>query len=319
MSEDTLYAVSTGFGRAAIRIVRMSGPATRLVLTSLTGRLPAPRRATIADLRLPSGELLDRCLVVFFPGPASYTGEDCAELHLHGGRATLAAVLAALSSFPACRSAEPGEFTRRAFANGKMDLAEVEGLVDLIDAETEAQRRQALRQLGGDLGRRAEDWRARVVSGLCAVETAIDFSDEADVPAEVAGGLADLTDGLRGEIAAALDDKGRGERLRDGYLVVIAGPPNAGKSSLLNALARREAAIVSAQAGTTRDAIEVHLDLQGLPVTLVDTAGLRASEDPVELEGIARSRALMGQADLVLALRAKGAGQSADFSAGVGR
>jgi tRNA modification GTPase len=318
MSEDTVYAVSTGFGRVAIRVVRMSGPATRHVLKSLAGNLPTPRRATLADLRVSSGEPLDRCLILFFPGPASYTGEDCAELHLHGGRATLAAVLAALSSFGSCRSAEPGEFTRRAFANGKMDLAEVEGLIDLIDAETEAQRRQALRQLGGEIGRQAGEWRARLLKGLAAVEAAIDFSDEGEVPTEVAGALGVLAGTLRSEMAAALDDKGRGERLREGYLVVIAGPPNAGKSSLLNALARREAAIVSAQPGTTRDAIEVHLDLHGLPVTLVDTAGLRASQDPVELEGMARSRALMGRADLVLALRAKGSAQAADCSAASG-
>jgi tRNA modification GTPase len=310
MSEDTVFAVASGLGRAAIRVVRLSGSGTRSILKGLTGTIPRPRVASVRELRLPSGEPLDRGLVLFFPAPASYTGEDCAELHLHGGRATTAAVLAALTSFDRCRAAEPGEFTRRAFANGKMDLAEVEGLIDLIEAETEAQRRQALRQLAGDLGRLVETWRARLLSGLASVEAAIDFSDEADVPLEVAASVGELASTLAAEIAGVLDDQGRGERLREGYVVVIAGPPNVGKSSLLNALARRDAAIVSPEPGTTRDAIEVHLDLQGLPVTLVDTAGIRASADPVERAGMALSRAFIGKADLVLALRAKGSVQT---------
>jgi tRNA modification GTPase len=237
------------------------------------------------------------------PGPASFTGEDMVELHLHGGIAVRGAVLRALADIPACCPAEPGAFTRRAFLNGRLDLTEAEGIADLIDAETEAQRRQALRQLDGALGRIVADWRRRLVDLLAGVEAALDFSDEGDVDdAALDAALADKARAIRDEVAAVLADSRRGERLRDGFTVVLAGPPNAGKSTLLNALSRRDAAIVSSTPGTTRDLIEIRCDLGGLPVILVDTAGLREAGDAIEAEGIRRTRARMQQADLVVML-----------------
>ena len=233
-------------------------------------------------------------------GPRSETGEDMAELQLHGGRAVVAAVFAALSRIEGLRMAEPGEFTRRAFENGHLDLTAVEGLGDLIYAETEAQRRQAYRQLKGLLGDRAETWRKRLIEALALVEARIDFSDEADVPEDLVGPALKIAAELAAEIGAALAGAARGERLRDGLVVAIAGPPNAGKSTLLNRIARREAAIVSPVAGTTRDVIEVHLDLGGYPVTVLDTAGIRESDDPVEQEGVRRARERAQQADLIL-------------------
>jgi tRNA modification GTPase len=250
-----------------------------------------------------SGELLDQALVLWLPGPGTFTGEDQVELHLHGGLAVRAAVVAALSRMPGCRMAEPGEFTRRAFVNGRLDLSAVEGLADLIDAETEAQRRQALRQLEGALASQVQDWRRRLIEASACLEAALDFTDEEDVPAEIAAQALGLMAEVRKEIAAALADAARGERLRDGFTVVIAGPPNSGKSTLLNALARRDVAIVSPIAGTTRDAIEVRCDLGGLPVTFVDTAGLHDTLDPIEHAGIARTEAHIEKADLVLWLR----------------
>jgi tRNA modification GTPase len=247
-----------------------------------------------------TGEAIDSGLILWFPGPRSETGEDMAELQLHGGRAVVAAVLTALDGLEGFRLAEPGEFTRRAFANGRIDLTAVEGLGDLIYAETEAQRRQAYRQLDGSLGRQAEIWRTRLIEALALVEARIDFSDEADVPEDLVGPALAAARKLRDEIAAALADDRRGERLRDGLTVAIAGPPNAGKSSLLNRLARREAAIVTPYPGTTRDVIEVHLDLAGYPVTLLDTAGIRVAEDPVEQEGVRRAAVRAAAADLVL-------------------
>ena len=238
-----------------------------------------------------SGEVIDEALALWFPAPASETGEDIAELQLHGGHAVVAGVLKALGAMAGCRMAEPGEFTRRAFENGKLDLTAVEGLGDLIAAETAAQRRQAFRQLKGLIGDRAEAWRQRLIEAQALVEARIDFSDEADVAEDLITPAVNVVRRLRDEIATALADDGRGERLRDGLVVAIAGPPNAGKSTLLNRLARRDAAIVSPFAGTTRDVIEVHLDLDGYPVTVFDTAGIRESAEPVEQEGVRRARA----------------------------
>jgi tRNA modification GTPase len=300
-SSDTIFALSSGRPPAAIAVVRISGPHAGTALQALTGRVPEPRRAALARVRDPqSGEIIDEALALWFPGPNSETGEDTAELQLHGGRAVIAAVLAALGRMEGLRPAEAGEFTRRAFANGRLDLTKVEGLADLIYADTEAQRRQAFRQLKGLLGDKAEDWRRQVIEALALVEAGIDFSDEGDVPATLTNQARAAADRLLGEIRAVLADGRRGERLRDGMVVAIAGPPNAGKSTLLNRLARREAAIVSPYAGTTRDVIEVHFDLDGYPVTLLDTAGLRETSDPVELEGVNRARARAAEADLVL-------------------
>ena len=298
---STIFALSSGRPPAAIAVVRISGSRAGPALERLIGRVPDPRKATLARVRDPkSREVIDEALALWFPGPRSETGEDVAELQLHGGRAVVADVLSALGMIEGCRMAEPGEFTRRAFENGRLDLTEVEGLADLIAAETPAQRRQAYRQLKGLIGDRAEVWRRRLVEALALVEARIDFSDEADVPEDLIGPALHAAQQLRNEIAAALGDGMRGERLRDGLVVAIAGPPNAGKSTLLNRLARREAAIVSPHAGTTRDVIEVHLDLDGYPVTLLDTAGIRSSDDPVEGEGIRRAKERASAADLVL-------------------
>ena len=298
---STIFALSSGRPPAAIAVVRISGPQARLALERLAGRVPQPRQATLVRVReSKNGEVIDEALALWFPAPASETGEDVAELQLHGGHAVIAGVLKAISAVKDCRMAEPGEFTRRAFENGKLDLTAVEGLGDLIAAETAAQRRQAFRQLKGLIGDRAEGWRKRLIDALALVEARIDFSEEADVPEDLISPAVKIARGLRDEIAAALADGGRGERLRDGLVVAIAGPPNAGKSTLFNRLARREAAIVSPFAGTTRDVIEVHLDLDGYPVTVVDTAGIREAAEPVEQEGVRRARARAAAADLVL-------------------
>lgn len=301
---DTLFAPATGFGRAAVSVIRVSGPGARAVLAALVGTLPPPRRLSLRTLRDPlDGTELDRALVAWFPGPETYSGEDMAELHLHGGTAVRMGVLTALARMPGCRAAGPGAFTRRAVLNGRMDLAEAEAVADLIDAETEGQRRQALRQLDGTLSRQVAAWREAAIDCLAAAEAALDFADEGDVDeAGLDAALFGRVSGLRQAIATALRDGRRGERLREGFVVVLAGAPNAGKSTLLNALSRRDVAIVSDVPGTTRDAIEIRLDLGGLPVFLVDTAGLRETAEPVEAEGIRRSRARIGAADLVLAL-----------------
>ena len=299
---DTIFALSSGPPPAAIAVIRVSGPAARLALERLIGRVPEPRRAALARIHDPtSGVLLDEALALWFPGPRSETGEDMAELQVHGGRAVIAAVLKALGGLPGFRLAEPGEFTRRAFEVGRLDLTAVEGLADLVGAETEAQRHQALGQMRGLLGGRAEAWRERLIEAVALVEAGIDFSDEGDVPKELVPKAIEIVRKVEIEIAEALAGAGRGERLREGLWVAIAGPPNAGKSTLLNRLARRDAAIVSPHAGTTRDVIEVHLDLQGYPVNLLDTAGFNeASQDPIEQEGMRRARDVMGRADLVL-------------------
>jgi tRNA modification GTPase len=280
--------------------MRVSGPHAGIVLTALAGKMPAPRMATRALLRDANRHPIDDAVVLWFPGPASATGEDVAEFHVHGGRAVLAAMFATLSVVENVRAAEPGEFTRRAFENGKLDLTEAEGLDDLIHADTDRQRRQALRHLKGLLGDRARDWRAEIIEASALIEAGIDFSDEGDVPAELLAPALVKIRALLGEIEEVLAAQGRSERLREGLVVAIAGPPNVGKSTLMNALARREVAIVSPHAGTTRDVIEVQLDLDGYPVTVIDTAGVRETDDPVEQEGVRRARARAAEADLVL-------------------
>jgi tRNA modification GTPase len=296
---DTIFALSSGRPPAAIAVIRVSGPRAGFALERLLGRVPAPRRASLARLRdPPTGEVIDEGLALWFPAPRSETGEDMAELQVHGGRAVIAAVLAALGKLPGLRPAEAGEFTRRAFENGRMDLTAVEGLADLVAAETEAQRRQAFRHLKGLLGERAESWRQRLIEALALVEAGIDFSDEGDVPQGLLGRALELIAPLAEEIDKA--GAGQGERLREGLRVAIAGPPNAGKSTLFNRLARREAAIVSPFPGTTRDVLEVHLDLGGYPVTVLDTAGIREANDPVEREGVRRASEQAASADLVL-------------------
>ena len=298
--DQTIFALSSGRPPSAIALVRVSGSQAGKIVTALAGKLPSPRMATRALLRDVGQRPIDDAVVLWFPGPASATGEDVAEFHVHGGRAVLATLFAALSAFEDVRPAEPGEFTRRAFENGKLDLTEAEGLDDLIHADTDRQRRQALRQLKGLLGDRARDWRARIIEASALIEAGIDFSDEGDVPAELIAPAMTKVKALLAEIEEVLAGQGRSERLRDGLVVAIAGPPNVGKSTLMNQLARREVAIVSPHAGTTRDVIEVQLDLDGYPVTVIDTAGIRETDDPVEQEGVRRARARAADADLVL-------------------
>lgn len=297
----TIFALSTAPGRAGIAVVRLSGGCTGSVLDRMTSRRPAPRHAGLRRIKHPlSGEVLDQGLVLWLPAPHSETGEDMAEFHVHGGPAVVRAILQALAVIDGCRLAEPGEFARRAFENGRMDLTQVEGLGDLIDAETDAQRRQALAQAGGALARLYDGWRERLLEAQALVEAAIDFSDEADVATDAIAGARMRAAALLGEIDGHLADGHRGEIVRDGFRIVLAGPPNVGKSSLLNALARRDAAIVSPEAGTTRDVIEVRLDLGGYAVSLTDTAGLRQSHGAVETEGIRRALERAARADLIL-------------------
>ena len=301
---DTIFALSTARGRGAIAVIRVSGPRARGALAALAPRCrPQPRVAKLAKLvDPPTGEAIDDALTLWFPAPRSETGEDVVELQVHGGRAVIAGVLEALAGMPGLRPAEPGEFTRRAFLNGKVDLTAAEGLLDLIDAETAAQRRQALRQMEGGLASLYEDWRTRLVRALAYIEAEIDFADE-DLPRNIGdSALTDLAV-LRCEIAAHLNDRRRGEVLREGLSVAILGAPNVGKSSLMNALTRRETAIVSSIAGTTRDIVEARLDLGGYPILLADTAGLREvsdAGDPIEREGVRRALVRAEQADLRL-------------------
>ena len=298
--EQTIFALSSGKPPSAISIVRVSGAKASAALEALAGRVPQPRIATRILLRDSRGRGIDDAVVLWFPGPASATGEDVAEFHIHGGRAVLAALFAALSNLENIRAAEAGEFTRRAFENGKLDLTEAEALDDLIHADTDRQRRQALRQLKGLLGDRVRDWRARLIEALALIEAGIDFSDEGDVSAELMAPALATIKSLLHEIEETLAAQGRSERLRDGLTVAISGPPNVGKSTLINLLARREVAIVSPHAGTTRDVIEVQLDLDGYPVTVIDTAGIRDTDDPVEQEGVRRARLRAAESDLVL-------------------
>jgi tRNA modification GTPase len=308
---ETIFALSSGRPPAAIAIVRVSGPGARAAIMALAGRVPEPRQATLLRLRWPSGgsgglgsdsafEPIDDALVLWFPGPRSETGEDMAEFQLHGGYAVVAAVLSGLGTVEGLRPAGPGEFSRRAFENGKLDLTRVEGLADLIGAETEAQRRQAYHQLKGLLGDRAERWRQRLTEALALVEASIDFPDEDIISEKVIQPALIIAKELEREIRDLLADAHRGERLREGLTVAVAGPVNVGKSSIVNRLAKRSAAIVSPHAGTTRDIIEVHLDLGGFPVTILDTAGMRDTADPVEEEGVRRARARAEASDLVL-------------------
>jgi len=294
---ETIFALSSGAPPAAIAVVRITGPKADAALEALAGSLPEPRRAIMAALRA-EGEVLDNALVMRFPGPNSATGEDVAELHLHGGRSVVSAVLAALSGLPGLRAALPGEFTRRAFENDRIDLAEAEGLADLLEAETEGQRRAALALAGGALSRQVADWQALLLALAAEVEAALDFSDEDDV-APLPADHDERLGMLRAELAA-WQRRPPAERLRDGVRVVIAGPPNAGKSTLLNVLAQRDAAIVSAAPGTTRDLIEAPVAIGGLPFLLIDTAGLRDSPDEIEAIGVGRARASLRAADLLL-------------------
>jgi tRNA modification GTPase len=299
---ETIFAEATAPGLAGVAMVRLSGPAAGAALERLSGALPPARLARRARLRDPAtGEVLDEALVLWFPAPHSFTGENVAELQLHGGRAVVAGVLEALGGLDGLRPAEPGEFSRRAFVNGKMDLTAAEGLADLVAAETAAQRRQALRQLDGELGRLYDGWRKRLMGALAHAEAAFDFADE-ELPNDLFASIQDVTDHVAVEIAAHLDDERRGERLRAGVSVAIIGPPNAGKSSLLNRLAQRDVAIVTEIAGTTRDVIEVHLDLAGAPVIVADTAGLRETSGAIEAEGVRRARARAAEADVTLAV-----------------
>ena len=294
---DTIFAQATAHGKAGVAIVRISGPRAWDAAVALCGALPEPRLASLRLLKDRTGTRLDEALVLSFEDKASFTGERAVELHLHGSVAVVAAVLRELGAMDDLRPAEPGEFTRRALENGRLDLAQVEGLADLIDAETEAQRRQALRVLSGDLGEKAEMWRRSLIRAAALLEATIDFADE-DVPVDVTPEVRSLLDETRTSLAREIGGVSAAERVRSGFEVAILGAPNVGKSTLLNTLAGREAAITSEYAGTTRDVIEVRMDLGGIPVTLLDTAGLRDTEDHVENIGIARARERAEHADL---------------------
>ena len=292
---DTIYAAATAAGRAAVAVVRVSGPRARAAVKAVAGKVPRARVAGLRTLRSQSAPI-DQALVLWFPGPASYTGEDSAEFHVHGGPAVISALLEALA-VQGLRLAEPGEFTRRAFENGKLDLAQAEGVADLIEAETEAQRRQALAQVEGALGRAHQRWRSDLIEASANFEAAVDFPDE-EVPAEVADRARPYLERLIAELHLALADVDRGERIREGFRIALVGAPNAGKSTLLNGLVGREAAIVTATPGTTRDVIEVPMRLAGYKVLLADTAGLRDTHDEIEAEGVRRARAWAASADL---------------------
>lgn len=304
---DTIFALSSGSPPAAIAVVRLSGPHAAAALSALAGSLPEPRRASYRTLCVPRGTVLDRALVLWFPGPRTATGEDLAELHLHGGRAVVAAVEAALSDLPGMRRAQPGEFTRRAFANGQIDLSEAEGLADLLSAETELQRHSAIAMAGGAFSEQVEDWRGRVLTSSAAVEAVLDFGDEDDV-ADLPPDFALRIEALADELSDWLS-RPRAEALREGYRVVLAGPPNAGKSTLFNALVEDEAAITAPLAGTTRDVLTRAVAVEGVPFLFADTAGLRdETTDVIEAIGMDRARAALDRADLVLWLGAEGDG-----------
>uniref|UniRef100_A0A8C5QRF5 5-taurinomethyluridine-[tRNA] synthase subunit GTPB3, mitochondrial n=1 Tax=Leptobrachium leishanense TaxID=445787 RepID=A0A8C5QRF5_9ANUR len=302
---DTIFALSSGHGKCGVSVIRTSGPASLDALQLLTRRkqLPSPRKVTLTPIFCPkSEELLDRGLVVWFSGPHSFTGEDCCEYHVHGGPAVVRGVLQALGGIDTLRQAEPGEFTKRAFQNGKLDLTEVEGLGDLIHADTEVQRRQALRQMSGELGKLYQRWSNRLMTAVAHIEAYIDFSEDDNVEDDVLTAVDEEVQRLRKELEEHLSDSRRGERLRDGIHVVLAGATNAGKSSLLNVLCQRPAAIVSPIPGTTRDVVETTLNIGGYPIIMCDTAGLRDSEDPVEKEGVRRAKERQGEADILVAV-----------------
>lgn len=300
---DTIFALSSGGLPSGVAVIRLSGPQTVAVLASITkGRVPPPRKAALRELVDDDGEPLDRAIVLSFPGPASFTGEDCAELHVHGGKAVVAAVLEHLGRKDGLRAAEAGEFTRRAFLNGKLDLTSAEGLADLVAAETELQRRMALINAEGGQRDIYEGWRKRLLHARAMIEAELDFADEGDVPGSVATNVWTDMSAMQQEIANHINGYHAAEIIKDGYRVVLLGAPNAGKSSLLNALARRDVAIVTEIAGTTRDLVEVSLDLDGLKVIVTDTAGLRDSSDTVERIGIERALRAAAEADLVLKL-----------------
>ncbi|KCZ91766.1 tRNA uridine-5-carboxymethylaminomethyl(34) synthesis GTPase MnmE [Hyphomonas johnsonii] len=304
MSErDTICALASGAPPAAIAILRLSGPQVRMLAEQhLACGVPAPRHATLTDMTDADGALVDRGLAVFMPGPGSYTSEDTLELYLHGGAAVIAHALATLTAHAGVRIAEPGEYTRRAFEAGKLDLTEAEGVADIIEAETRAQKAQALRQLGGGLSETYATWRTELTGVLALVEVAIDFPDEGDAPDNTTAPILKKLDRVISEIKSALGDGGIGERIRDGFRVAIIGAPNAGKSTLLNRLARRDAAIVNSAAGTTRDVIEVRRVMGGHVVWIADTAGLRATDDEIEAEGVRRAEQAARDADLRLFL-----------------
>ncbi|OAP38876.1 tRNA modification GTPase TrmE [Sinorhizobium glycinis] len=302
---DTIYALSSGGLPAGVAVIRISGSATAEAIVQLCGALPRPRTASLRTIRTRNGEVLDSGLVIYFPGPGSFTGEDCCELQVHGGRAVVHAVLDALAGFEGLRHAEAGEFSRRAFQNGKMDLVEVEGLADLITAETEMQRRLAIEQSSGGQSALYQGWARRLTHARAMIEAELDFADEEDVPGSVGDTIWSDLEKLRADIEAHVDQAGLAEIIRDGLKIVIAGEPNAGKSSLLNALAKRDIAIVTEIAGTTRDVLAVDLSLAGFSVKLFDTAGLRETNEIVEREGIRRAREVIGHADLILLLSEK--------------
>ncbi|WP_370399640.1 tRNA uridine-5-carboxymethylaminomethyl(34) synthesis GTPase MnmE [Sulfitobacter sp. JB4-11] len=294
---ETIFAQATAMGRAGVCVVRLSGPRAFAIAEDISGTLPEARMVALRKIRDREGGLIDTGLVVAFPGPHSFTGEDIVELHLHGSIAVVRAVLAVLARFDGARLAEPGEFTRRALENERLDLTQVEGLADLIDAETEAQRKQALRVVSGHLGELVEGWRADLIRAAALLEATIDFADE-DVPVDVTPEVEALLARVQAQLQAEIAGSHVAERIRTGFEVAILGAPNAGKSTLLNALAGREAAITSEIAGTTRDVIEVRMDLGGLPVTLLDTAGLRESDDAIEAIGVSRALARADEADV---------------------
>jgi tRNA modification GTPase len=302
MAQDTIFAPSTAPGRAGIAIIRVSGPDAKDAVAGLCGAPPpSPKQAILKAFRDSDGSLIDRGLLLWFEAPHSFSGEDIAEFHVHGGRAVIDAMLAALSKISGLRPAEPGEFTRRAVENGKLDLTQAEALADLIDAQTDAQRRQALRQSDGALSELYEGWRTRLIRAVALSEAVLDFPDE-DIPDGTLNSVREISASLAAEICAHLDDHRRGEMLREGIYLTVFGSPNSGKSSLLNTLAKRDVAIVSEIAGTTRDVIEVRLDLGGYPVIVADTAGIRESNDAIENEGIRRALARAESADIALVL-----------------
>ena len=302
-ARDTIFALSSGGLPSGVAVVRVSGPQALAVLEALAGMAPAPRRVSLRWIRNRDGERIDQAVILFFPGPASFTGEDCVEFQLHGGRAVVAALVAELERFEGLRHAEAGEFSRRAFDNGRLDLVEIEGFADLIAAETEMQRRLALEQSSGALSALYSQWAERLTRIRALIEAELDFPDEEDVPGAMSDRLWPALHDLVGEMKAHLAGAGASEIVRDGYRIAIVGPPNAGKSSLMNALARRDVAIVTDVAGTTRDVLGIDLDIGGYLVHLMDTAGIRETEDIVEREGVKRTFRSIEEADLVLLIQ----------------